>query len=291
GGEIFTLQGIENSASEEVKFYAESDTLNQTPYDIDIPSEVTTFSFTTPSGYTKMLGNVARGTNVSSQIPIYNENFKLIKGEQLKIKSETIIDDITSAQLIRIESDIDDLKNRPALTNYEGLGFPQYELGVDNDKYFDKSSKRVFNKMLGKWIPTSQTRYYPINIPEDFGWDIGSRIMYQENGKAFIEDWKGLFEEKVKSDYDRLTKYYVSPTGSNSNDGLTPQTAVLTVEYAVDTLGARNVILASGVYSISNGARMGMITDNDVTTDPLIIRCLDGKALMTRSFLGNDFVW
>src|SRR5690606_24399974 len=90
---------------------------------------------------------------------------------------------------------------------------------------------------------------------------------------------------------DRLTKYYVSPTGSNSNDGLTPQTAVLTVEYAVDTLGARNVILASGVYSISNGARMGMITDNDVTTDPLIIRCLDGKALMTRSFLGNDFVW
>lgn len=292
GGELFTLQGIDDSDYKSVKFYAESDTLNQTPYLIPIPSGVTTFSFNTPSGYTKMLGNVARGTNVSSQIPIYNENFKLIKGEQAKIKSETIIDDITSPQLTSIESDIDNLKNRPTFANYEGLGFPQYELGVDNDKYFDKASKRIFNKISGKWTPTSQTRYYPINVPTDFGWDIGRRIMYQENGKAFIEDWKGVFEEKVKSDYDRLTKYYVNPTsGSNSNDGLTPQTAVLTVEYAVDTLGARNVILANGVYAINNDVRMGLITDNDVTTEPLIIRCLDGKALMTRSYLGNAYTW
>lgn len=291
GDEDYFIDGIQDSVNKRVLFYTASDTLHQSPLLVPIPSGATKHNFTTPSGYKEMLITPAVGSNVASQIPVYNSSFKIYKGGEPKVRSEMIKGSIDTPQMTGFRNDIDQLMTRPEFANYEGLGFPQYEKGADGDKYFDNGSKRIFTKLLGKWIPNSQSRFYPVIIPVDFGWDIGRRIMYQENGKAFIEGWKGLFEEKAKADYDRLTKYYVSPQGSNSNDGLTPETAVLTVEYAVGTLGARNVVLAPGFYGITNGARMGVIADNNVTTEPLIIRCINGKALMARAYLGNIYTW
>src|SRR5690606_7829079 len=89
----------------------------------------------------------------------------------------------------------------------------------------------------------------------------------------------------------RLTKYYVSRSvGSDSNDGLTPETAFATVEHA-HSIGARNIIIEQGVYAITGERQMRVIVDDDEVTEPFIVRCLEGKAIMTRAFLGNEYPW
>ena len=62
------------------------------------------------------------------------------------------------------------------------------------------------------------------------------------------------------------TNYYVSNSGSNSNDGLTPATAFLTIQFAADLVSAGDTVF------IANGNYVGfdLRNTNGTSTDPIV---------------------
>lgn len=240
--------------------------------------------------------NIDGGTNVGADLPnsIYKTQFKLYEKIEtasisyLNVSQIKESDRIETAQIKAIEGGIVDVNNSKN-KYFDGFGFPQYELGQNGDKYFDKSSKQIFIKTNGFWIRNAQFSIYPFIKPTGFTWDIPYKIFQISNGKFFL-DWKGLFVEKIKADYDRLTKYYVdNVNGLDTNNGLTSTTAFKTIAYARDTIGARNIILARGIWLFNEGFKT--FTDNNTIAEPLIVRCLDGKAEMINGYRGNNYTW
>lgn len=240
--------------------------------------------------------NLAGGTNIGADIPnsIYNTQFKVYErisndlSALLDVSKIDLEDRIETYQLTDIEQDIEDLKNKSAVNLLDGVGYPQFELGVDGDKYYDKSSKQFYIKNKGFWYRNTLGRTIPFFKPTAFDWNFGYNIFKNDAQKYFI-DWRGLFVEKVKPDYDRLTKYYVdNVNGLDTNNGLTPQTAFKTISKAT-TVGARNIILAKGLWLFNEGLRV--ITDDNTTTEPFIIRCLNGKAQFVNGYKADTYVW
>ncbi|VDH16097.1 Uncharacterised protein [Algoriella xinjiangensis] len=240
--------------------------------------------------------NIDGDTNIGADLPnsIYKTQFKMYE----KIENSSISylnvsqikegDRIETTQIKTIETNLVDVSNSKN-KYFDGVGFPQYELGQNGDKYFDKSSKQIFIKMNGVWIRNAQFKVYPFVKPTDFTWEIPYKIFQIDNGKFFL-DWKGLFVEKVKADYDRLTKYYVdNVNGLDTNNGLMPETAFKTIAYARDTIGARNIILAKGIWLFNECFKT--FIDNNSISEPLIVRCLDGKAEMINGYRGSTYTW
>ncbi len=75
--------------------------------------------------------------------------------------------------------------------------------------------------------------------------------------KCLVISWCLLFYGSIYA-----TTYFVSNTGSNSNDGLTPATAFLTIQHAVDVIAAGDsVLVADGTYTGFDVRTGGTVTD------------------------------
>lgn len=90
-----------------------------------------------------------------------------------------------------------------------------------------------------------------------------------------ITEQNGIFkidfgiDNIVKDKISKMKPYYCNyETGSNSNDGLTPNTAVKTINYAYTTLGARLVYLTGGVHKRDS---WGKINGTFVNTDDFFV--------------------
>jgi hypothetical protein len=99
--------------------------------------------------------------------------------------------------------------------------------------------------------------------------------------------WQPRFDiTEVINNYS-LTKYYVSPTGVNTNNGLTAAVPVKTVDYAVNTLGARHIILLPGTYD-----RFTLTSINVSGANPLIITAQDpNNTYITTRQSNSSITW
>ena len=71
------------------------------------------------------------------------------------------------------------------------------------------------------------------------------------------------------------TNYYVSETGSNSNNGLTPQTAFATLQYAADMVSAGDSVL------VLEGNYVGFdIRTNGSQTSPIVFKAIENNVVI-----------
>lgn len=79
----------------------------------------------------------------------------------------------------------------------------------------------------------------------------------------------GIRVGSVAAKYNRPTgkKYYVSTTGSDSSDGLTPGTAFRTIQKAVDQTDVDEVILESGFYDRNKGIAIAPTRDVSIVCE------------------------
>lgn len=85
--------------------------------------------------------------------------------------------------------------------------------------------------------------------------------------------------------------YYVSMTGSSSNDGLTPETPLGLIEDAIEMPDVDEIILAPGVYSkvvSGNGYWIGGLGP---TARNMSIRCPNGRAIISQRQSFSDTTW
>lgn len=106
----------------------------------------------------------------------------------------------------------------------------------------------------------SQYNDTDVNYPADITWRPGK--ITEQNG-LFKIDFS--IDDLVKDKISKMKPYYCNyETGSNSNDGLTPATAVKTITYAYVSLGARLLYLTGGVHkSDSWGSLNSSFTNTD----------------------------
>ncbi|MDO5106491.1 right-handed parallel beta-helix repeat-containing protein [Capnocytophaga sp.] len=90
-----------------------------------------------------------------------------------------------------------------------------------------------------------------------------------KNGK-FMPQFGGIWDEFVKAKAETMTKYYVNPdTGKDTNDGLTPQTALRSVTDAINVKGCRYIEIATNNGVIQSNYDLKDL--NIIGDEPLII--------------------
>lgn len=86
-------------------------------------------------------------------------------------------------------------------------------------------------------------------LPEEFSW--------KDSGIEIYKDDKGVISADIDlSEYDTKkdgTTYYLAVNGSNSNDGLTPQTAFKNLNTALNQSDCAEVIVSAGIYIRTQG--------------------------------------
>lgn len=86
--------------------------------------------------------------------------------------------------------------------------------------------------------------------------------------------------------------YYVSKTGNDSNDGLTPGTAWLTINKAlttVPTAGGANVVVGPGTYDENSGS--GFLSVSQSFTSEVVFSCVDSTRAIIRGVSGTRSVF
>ncbi|MFP7656074.1 hypothetical protein [Chryseobacterium proteolyticum] len=301
-GDVLNITGFGNNTSivngtiPRILFYKSTTATAANLISVINHSSTTQQTFTVPALTVMIWINIDGGTGVGADIPNspYNSSFKIFKiiagGDItfLNLAAAKTSDRIETTQITTLETKVTALENNTGNKYFDGLGFPDNSLGGNTDKYFDKQAKMLYIKQNGSWVLSPQYGIKKFAYPSAFTYQ-PVNIIRQADGR-YYPDWKGLFEEKVKADFNTITKYYVdNVNGLNTNNGLTPSTAVKTIAYARDTLGARNIILAAGIYWFDEHFKT--FTDNNTTTSPLLVTCRTGFATFINAHKGTQYTW
>lgn len=112
--------------------------------------------------------------------------------------------------------------------------------GIMNDIGASESGN-VINVILDTFTVTPPTKYYS-----------NSMYLFPPNAGYFTYDILQAFRTEINSDI------YVSPTGNDNNDGLTPLTPLKSITKALhtiasDSLNVKSIYLSSGLYSSNDG--------------------------------------
>lgn len=267
-GEDYYMEGFSATGNKRILYYAEADTLHQSPLIVPYPTGITQLAFTSPSGYSEMIISVAAGTNVGSDIPNspYWDTFKLSRGGERRIKTDMIKDRIDSEQLLTIESKLDGLET--AGTNFVGAGAPPYMYGLDNATYMDSVTGRLYTKTDGVWDNgiTPLGFEFEQTYPADFTFQPGT-IYRQKNGSYQLKGYENIttiVQDTIRS----MTPTYIDPVnGDNSNPG-TLEAPMRGINAALSA-GKRLIVLRGGIYPRTYG--IDQYSDPAGVTDPLII--------------------
>ena len=241
-----------------------------------------------PLGAVSAYVTLVSGAGVGSDLPnsIYNSLFKA-KGFT-KILGKTL--DLSKvAPTERLETE--QIKELATNKLYDGTSYPSSNIGVIGDKYFNSSNLRLYIKDVNGW----GEGYFlggenSFEYPSEFTFQ-PYPIMQQSNGYYHFKGFYNLRDEFAQLYIDTLINYYVDPVnGNNSNNGLTRQTALKTIQYAVMTKGARVLRLLKGnqFYGRTNTFD---ITADISTSEPLIIIGEEDGVFLAQSDKASQYIW
>lgn len=211
----------------------------------------------------------------------FNQNMKIFYGEvsENSLKAESIKGNIMTPQIRSLEDAV-------KTSTLSGNGAPRQYLGGDGSVYIDIASSLVYKKRGNLWGNgepfAGQKR--KVSIPEDFGWFPFDVYKLSSNG-IYVPSVTDI-SNCVMGDILSFTPYYIDPVnGSDSNDGLTPETAFNRVKTAID-LGAQLIYCMEGDYNRAQGIATPVITRNTA-----IIAYNGANVNMSSWDDGNIFTW
>lgn len=158
---------------------------------------------------------------------------------------------------------------------------------TDNQKLFNDATSSIQTQLntltLADFTSTEKTNILSqyndtdVNYPAYITWRPGK---ITEQNELFKIDFS--IDDLLRDKISKMKPYYCNyDTGSNSNDGLTPATAVKTITYAYSTLGARLLYLTGGIHKSDSWGSLNATFTN--TDDFFVLNYGDKKTYITNA--------
>lgn len=116
-----------------------------------------------------------------------------------------------------------------------------------------KARKQISKNKINEIRKKYNNKYEQIKLPDEFNNKFFKRVNIYFNGEKYVTD----FDVATLKNKNSTHTYYVSPNGSDENDGLTRETPFFSLQKAYQYAVSRDtIILLEGVYTRHSGLNL-----------------------------------
>lgn len=165
-----------------------------------------------------------------------------------------------------------------------------YPVGPEGTLVYDQATQTMWYSNGTEWVPTSSTpavpdaSVYPILPAGTIIYDETTQTVWYSDGTS----WKPIDSNTSGVIVSALTIYANAGTGSDSNDGLTPGTAVQTIQTALNILST--YLVYNGTIQLLGATPFDLGTDSTLNFFPATTRVGNLMIKGTRLNIVNDTV-